>query len=222
MPCFSELISFNLIANSLNSAFVTTLLGALTGAYFGASAAQKIAERSREKELLIHQIRNTNAAITVAWSICNSALSFKTQHIKPLCDSYRKARADHQKFILDKKSGVLNQNEKFRFVADLRYIHKSKVPLESLQKLAFEKLSVASRILATVTTLISTYDSLETLISSRNTQVEKLKEVSTNDIPYFYFGLPSEKGELNSEYPDLMNSIEHLINWTSPALLDKS
>ncbi len=49
-----------------NTTFATALIGSLAGAFAGAYGAQRIAERSKTKELLLTEIRNTNAAITVA------------------------------------------------------------------------------------------------------------------------------------------------------------
>ena len=68
----------NLAAIS-NSAFTTSLVGALAGAYAGAYAAQKIAERSKERAEFQAQIRNTNAAITLSFMVCNAAISLKRQ-----------------------------------------------------------------------------------------------------------------------------------------------
>lgn len=49
-----------------NTTFATALIGSLAGAFAGAYGAQRIAERSKTKELLLAEIRNTNAAIMVA------------------------------------------------------------------------------------------------------------------------------------------------------------
>ena len=77
MGDISWLDKFNLdvISNSLNSQFASSLIGALAGAFAGAWAAKKIADRGKLQEQLLAQIRNTNAAIIVSFSICNTALA---------------------------------------------------------------------------------------------------------------------------------------------------
>ena len=52
-----------------NTTFATALIGSLAGAFAGAYGAQRIAERSKTKELLLTEIRNTNAAIMVAYVV---------------------------------------------------------------------------------------------------------------------------------------------------------
>ena len=53
--------------NLANSAFFASLVAALAGAFAGAFAAQRIAERGKHREELLREIRNTNAAIAVAY-----------------------------------------------------------------------------------------------------------------------------------------------------------
>src|SRR5690349_16473622 len=71
-----------------NSAFTTSLVGALAGAFAGARAAQVIAERSKLRDEISKQIRDTNAAMVVSFTIANSVLALKKQHVAELKTSY--------------------------------------------------------------------------------------------------------------------------------------
>src|SRR5688500_8489592 len=81
-----------------NSAFTTSLIGALAGAFAGAVAAQRVAERSKRREELTKELRNTNAAITLAFSIVNGALAVKKQHVIELKGAYDAEVARHMDF----------------------------------------------------------------------------------------------------------------------------
>ncbi len=78
MTYLPEFLSWLNLAAFFNSAFATSL----AGAYAGAKAAQKIAERIKERSEIQIQIRNTNAAITIAFIICNAAISLKNNRPK--------------------------------------------------------------------------------------------------------------------------------------------
>src|SRR5689334_19372520 len=65
-----------------------------TGAFAGAYGAQIITERSKLREELTKEIRNTNAAISISFGICNFLLSMKHQHVKDLKEKYDAQRKD--------------------------------------------------------------------------------------------------------------------------------
>jgi len=76
----------------LNSSFST----ALFGAFAGALGAQYIAVRSERKKRILDEIRNTNAAISMAYTIMNIFINAKRQHIRTLKSNYEEShRAFH-------------------------------------------------------------------------------------------------------------------------------
>ena len=77
----------------LNSNFGTAAVGALFGAWGGAYAAQKIAERSKARDQLLEHLQNTNAAIELAGGICVAYLNLKKQHVRDLRATYDEQRA---------------------------------------------------------------------------------------------------------------------------------
>ena len=86
------------IVDFLNSTFFLTLTGTFIAAFAGAYGAQYIIEKIKKKENLIKEIRNTNAALTTAFSICNTSLSLKKQHVKSLKENFDKQRKDFLEF----------------------------------------------------------------------------------------------------------------------------
>jgi hypothetical protein len=79
----------------LNSNFFTAIAGACAGAFAGAYGAQRIVARGKEKEELLAEIRNTNAATVVALGICNTFLAIKKQHVKRLKETFERQKADY-------------------------------------------------------------------------------------------------------------------------------
>lgn len=195
-----------------NSAFITALIGSLAGAFAGAIAAQRIAERSKHREELLREIRNTNAAIAVAFGICNSLLALKKQHVKGL-----KARFDTQKIELEefqkkRKTGEIQGNAPFIFRADLRTLQAQSLPTDTLRAVVFERLSLVGRPLNLVMTLTQTAQSLGESLEKRNSLIEGYKsEFAQNaqDLVPRYFGLPYDGSHVNLDYPGTIEAISN-------------
>jgi gas vesicle protein len=192
-----------------NSAFTTSLLGALAGAFAGATAAQRIAERSKYREELLHEIRNTNAAIALAYGICESFLALKKQHVKNLKEGYDTQKADALEFLQKCEKGE-NKDEVFRFQADMQTLQAQTLPMDSLRSVVFERLSIVGRPLNLVVTLSQTAQCLEDSIERRNALIEGYKAGGGKDSQRFvelYFGLPYGEGHINLDYPGTVDAI---------------
>ncbi|MGP1716436.1 MAG: hypothetical protein ACTS9Y_04595 [Methylophilus sp.] len=200
--------------NILNSAFTTSLVGALAGAYAGAKAAQNIAERSKEKEEFQTQIRNTNAAITFSFMICNAAISLKKQNTKHLIDSYFQAKSVYEEYLLTKKNGTTAKEVVFEYQANLSSLPVQEVPLIALQKQVYENLSITGRPLALVSTITAMQSALNTAIVKRNEMIPEFQKLSLEDrkgaFLALYFATPYGEGHTNAQYHDLMQAIHRL------------
>lgn len=209
-------MSLEHLAAISNSAFTTSLGGALAGAYAGAYAAQKIAEHSKERAEFQTQIRNTNAAITLSFMVCNAGISLKKQQTKGLCDTYFKKRAELEGFLQKRKVGEISPDIPFEFQADLRSIPFPTVPIDALRSLVYEKLSVSARPLALVSTLTGTLSALADTIGNRNGLIASFKELSPQvreaTLPALYFGRPYGEGHVSTEYLDTMTGLQNLTD----------
>ena len=215
MTCLPDFISWENLAAISNSAFTTSLVGALAGAYAGAKAAQQIAERSKERAEFQVQIRNTNAAITLSFIVCNAAISLKRQQTKGLCDSYFNKKAELEGFLQRRKAGD-SPDIPFGFQADLRSVPFPAVPIDALRSLVYEKLSVSARPLALVATLASALSSLADTIANRNGLIASFKQLSPQvreaALPALYFGRPYGEGHVSTEYLDTMTGLQNLTD----------
>lgn len=216
MTCLLEYINWENLTAISNSAFTTSLIGALAGAYAGAYAAQKIAERSKERAEFQAQIRNTNAAITLSFMVCNAAISLKRQQTKVLCETYFNKKAELESISLMRKTVEISPHALFEFQADLDKVPFPAVPIDALRSLVYEKLSVSGRQLELVATLAGVLSSLSETIEYRNGLIADFKKLPPHDqkvvLPTFYFGRPYGEGHINTEYLDTMTGLQNLID----------
>lgn len=197
------------ILNFINSTFSTALIGSLAGAFAGAYGGQYIVEKSKTKESLLAEIRNTNAAIMLVHDIFSSYFSLKKQIVKPLKDGYEKLTKELSQFNFDKEQGKIPRAEVFHCNPELNTLEAIFVPIDVLQKLVFEKISLNGKPLSAITTLIRRVKSLHTSIRKYNLLIElfKVDMQIPNNASNRYFGLPDNKGNIDNTYPTYVRFI---------------
>ncbi|TXH90629.1 MAG: hypothetical protein E6Q78_02265 [Rhodoferax sp.] len=189
---------------------MTSLVGALAGAFAGARAAQRVAERAKESDNLLAQLRATNAALTVAFTICNSFIQLKKQHIRPLRVSFTTQLAELQEFHRQRNAGEIPREQPFQFLADLRSVQLPLMPVEVLQRLVFDKLSVTGRPLALAASIADTIDSVQGLMQKRTELVNQFRAIPPGGqglTVALYFGLPYGDGRVSTEYKDTLEGL---------------
>ena len=188
-----------------NSVFFTAIAGSLAGAFAGAYGAQRIAEKAKYRDQLLSEIRSTNTAIMVAFGICNSLLSMKKQHAKPLkeeFDTQKTALLDYQH---KRNLGLIGEDEQFHYKADFETLSLPPLPVDILQKQVFEKLLLVGRPISLSTTLTQTVHTLSAALEKRNQQIEIYKK-KNGATTAEYFGL-LVGGQINEIYPSLIKII---------------
>ncbi len=201
-----------------NSAFATALIGSLAGAFAGAVAAQRIVERGKHREELLLEIRNTNAAIAIAFGICNTLVALKKQHVKDLKTRFDAQKAAALEFQRKRKNGEIQDDVEFVFQADLQSLQTGSLPTDILRAVVFERLSLVGRPLNLVMTLAQTAQSLDGSVEKRNALIERYKTEFAHDnrnLTPQYFGFPYGNGHINLEYP---GSVEAIYNQTNDGI----
>lgn len=193
----------------LNSGLSIAIVGGLTGAFGGALGAQRIVERSKQRDEWLKELRNTNAATMVAFSACNAALATKKQHVEPLRTSFNDARAALLKWQAERATGQRQGNTAYHVPIDLRVFPAPVVPMETLKNLVFEKLSAVGRPLALVSVLEQSLAGAREAVAKRDLLVQRFASggIPENLTADFYFGLKLPNGHLNQEHPDLVEGI---------------
>jgi hypothetical protein len=193
-----------------NSAFFTAITGSLAGAFFGAYGAQRIAEKAKNKEELLKEIRDTNATIAIGFGVCNSFLSIKKQHVKPFKEKFDSQKSALHDFQRKRERGEISSEVRFEFQADFQTLSPMPLPIDSLQRQLFEKLSTVGRPLGLATTLAQTAHELNSLLEKRNQLIEAFKANLNKEqerLPFLYFGLPYAQGHIDQNYPDTITGI---------------
>lgn len=180
------------------AAFIT----ALVGAWFGASAAQKIAKKAKRIDELTAEIRAVNTGITIGNAILNAALSSKAQCIKPVKVRYEAQRA---KYTAALKSGAGGGPLE---IDHLRFLHES-TPVGDLQQLVMQKISSSAPALRATLALAYSDTRLREAIAQRNLCLDRFakKDLPPGfSLPELYFGIANEAGH-NKEYPSTLEAI---------------
>lgn len=203
-----------ILEKALNSAFSIALVGGLTGAFAGAWGAQRIAEKSKRRDELMKELRNTNAATMVAFSTCNAALALKKQHVLPMYEQFAKDKAAIQDYLQNGASGQNQGSAPYHFVADLRSFPVLETPIDTLKELVFHRISAYGRALALVSVLDQSLIGARKAIEKRDRFIQKIQEgeIPNADLPNYYFGLPFKGGSTNQEYPDLIEAIHSYLD----------
>lgn len=194
------------IKSFLNSGFTTALAGAFAGAW----AAQRIAERGKLREELEREIHNTNAGITLAFSVANTMLALKKQHVRELKDSYDRDCQRFKETSAAIAAGKLTPDTHFSLAADLRNIPVLSPPATTLQEVVCSRVSVVGRPLSLAVEITESAQNLNAAIVGRGNLIEAFKAGNLPEgatVEKMYLGIPYRVGHVNQEYGDLVRAI---------------
>lgn len=202
---WNDFVSFVAHSEFLNSnlvtAFVGSLVGAGAGAWAGAYAAQKIAEKTKLRDELQNQIRNSNAAISLSFFICSVCIALKEQHTVQIKSELDKNKERWEQREAQRMAGRLIGT--FSLPVEFKTVTPITVPIETLEKLVFDKISLQHRPLALFGILAQTINSLNTLIIERTKIIEEFKASghhSGRQLVEFYLGIPTATGVRDERY----------------------
>lgn len=194
------------LLNLLESTAVS-FFGALAGAGAGAWGAQRVIERTRRKEELLREIRNTNAAVMVAFTIANTALGMKSQLVKPMVDRFR-ADLERLKIHLSAPQPMGAPKAKFTFQADLQGFLAPSFPVDTLKTLVFDRISAYGKALSLVPLIENASIGLSRSIKERRVLIADFKNHPMDDAwALRYFGEKSPSGQTHREFADLTDVI---------------
>lgn len=201
-----------------NSAFTTSLIGALAGAFAGAVAAQRIAERGKLRDELKREIRNTNAGIIVAFDVLNSVGALKRQHVRALKEAYDAELLRHAKFVNDVTTGRVQSNGAYELFLDFRQMPLLSPPVAALQEIAFGRLSITGRALSLTASVAEHIQNLNSSLQRRNELISMYRDgkfPAGAEVEMLYLGIPYGGGHVNREYGD---SIDAIASYTNDAI----
>ncbi|MGA9704827.1 hypothetical protein [Pseudomonas sp.] len=189
-----------------NSSFTTSL----AGAFAGAVAAQRVAEKGKFREELIKEFQHTNAVISLATGVACLALALKSQHIKALKTSYdndQKSFEAHKERI---RACQIPADTPFEISPSLLFLQEISPPIATIQDIVLGRLSTVGRAISVVTALADSVGNLNGALSKRN---ELLNTFKNNQFPegatihHMYLGLPYGETHINQEYGGSIEAI---------------
>lgn len=181
-----------------NSAFGSSLLAAMAGAWGGAWAAQRIAETGKLRDRLYQEILDTNAAVELTAMVTTTYFNFKKQIVVDIAAKYEIARTEahreHAKLIENLHSRSLSPVRLMPM--EMNMISPVHVRFDRLEDIVMSKLAVAGRVRPTIATLVQCILALDETIKERNEMLSSVRaegESSPTTIAKI-FGLPIASG----------------------------
>jgi hypothetical protein len=180
--------------SNFGTAVISAFIGSLAGAWGGALAAERIAEKRRVREQLLKEINQTNAAIELSHTICSSYLNLKEQHVRGVWEDYQRKREQVHDLHERQRHGAMAPRTVPTIQLDQRTLDVVRAKIEHLEGLVLGELSLRGRPRPLVAILSQTRDSLNNSITLRNQLIVSARTLDDNAKVAFYFGLPTEGG----------------------------
>lgn len=193
----------------LNSNFTVSLVGALAGAYAGAIAAQRIVEHSKAREEALQEMRNVNAAIMAAFTICNTTLGLKKQLVGPMFTRFVTAKKEFLSFVEQRSTGQRQGNTPYTLEADFQTFMIPALPIDTLKSLIFDKVNAHGRTLALISLIDNAAAGLRQTSANRDDLIAMFKAnpPPPDVLPFLYFGEKLPSGDSHREYADIVEVV---------------
>lgn len=194
----------------LNNGF----FAALAGAAVGAVTAQYIAKKHRRSEQTLEELRNTNAALSLAMNITNQALNFKANSSNVLRDIHRDTMESYRVHCLEQSKKAISERQEFD--GNLNFLEMSvfNAPVLILQDIVFSKVSGTYKIYALMSELNNTYHVMEKSIEKNKSIINNLKNnkmLKRAETIHLYLGLEYNNLK-DTNYIDTLNQVANSVD----------
>lgn len=191
----------------LNAPFMSAFLSALAGAGAGVLGAQIISERASRRRELLQDFHHSNAAITLAFTLCNNVLAARKQYILPLASQFGMDRSNALSAIENARNG---QGPIYlHYQADLNKFPVPELPVDALKSLLYGSSSLHGRGLALVAMVEQSTLEFRAAIAMRNDLVDGFASSKDGQMEMHckYFGIADKNGHTNQVYPDSVHAV---------------
>jgi hypothetical protein len=188
--------------SQISIAVVSTFLSAFAGTW----GAQLLAERKAERRTLLSEIRGTNAALGLVFTITNTYISAKKQHIRALVQDYR-AQVAARQVHLEAAAAA----SPFAYRLDLQTIAPPFSPIDELRQILREKITPDGRALILLTPLVQSIHGFADTAKQRNDWISEVKAMPEDCdalIEALFFGTPYAPGRVDVRYPNFIRELE--------------
>ncbi|MEI8714774.1 hypothetical protein [Mesorhizobium sp. ISC11] len=195
--------------------FVPSVVG-IAAAFAGSWGAQiAILRRERRREITAN-LNSLNESIALCFTIANSFMALKKQHLIGMVERFRATEARFE-FFSNEQQARNEYNEVvnvFEFQAELHTLPLMKVQIDRLEKNVFEKLGLGMKSLALTVELAKAIELLNASIGERNNLIAKWYEgprVSNDAMLFRYLGVKVRDGA-DEKYKQTLFAIETYCN----------
>jgi hypothetical protein len=174
---------------SPQSTWLQTLLSGAIGAAVGSFATQSVISRYQQVSQARSELRATNHAINICFTIVNHYLGFKRQMVRPTVIAFEEANARVQAALQAGPGQV-------ELAADLTALPKSVLPIDHLETLVLEKVGMGGRGLSAAMQLRSAHDALNGALAERERMIHAFQAANFNgrQLAETYLGLETARG----------------------------
>ncbi|MGO9007032.1 MAG: hypothetical protein ACLQIQ_14105 [Beijerinckiaceae bacterium] len=186
----------------ISIAVVSTFIAAFAGTW----GAQVLAERTANRRALLSEIRGTNAALGLVFTIANTYITTKKQLIRDLVQDYEAQAAARQAHY----AGV-GRGAPFAYRLELQTIAPPFSPIDELRQMLREKITPDGKALILLTPLVQSIQSFADTAIQRNAwiaEVRAMPEDSDAIKSALFFGLPYAPGRTDDRYPKFINALK--------------
>ncbi len=187
----------------ISIAVVSTFLAAFAGTW----GAQLLAERKAERRALLSEIRGTNAALGLVFTITNTYLTTKKQHIRALVQDYEAQVAARQAHFAGAGAG-----SPFAYRLELQTLAPPFSPIDELRQMLREKITPDGRAMVLLTPLVQSIHGFADTATQRNAWIAEVKAMPENSdalVGAWFFGNPYAPGRIDDRYPNFISALKH-------------
>jgi hypothetical protein len=190
----------------LSSPISIAVLSTFIAAFAGTWGAQVLAERTANRRALLSEIRGTNAALGLVFTITNTYITTKKQHIRGLVQDYETQVAARAAHVAGVGGGA-----PFAYRLELEAIAPPFSPIDELRQMLREKITPDGKALILLTPLVQSIQGLANAATQRNQWIEEVRAMPEGHDAMkaaLFFGLPYAPGRTDDRYPAYMRALK--------------
>jgi hypothetical protein len=188
------------------SLFPPHYFATLIAALFGTLAGAFVTGRVQARKAVTEELRSIAGTIHICYSICNTAIALKKQHVAPMRDRYLAARQQYLNAVTAARPGVPLQ---FELMADFQTLTEPKMPSSILERQVFDKIGVHGRGLIATVELLNAIEALSKTMNYRDALITEIdsRKLPPGELAELYFGTRTKTGSVNAKFQTSIEAI---------------
>lgn len=195
------------VSNTANVAWMQALVAGAVGAWAGSWATQRTINRHEDLNAARAELRATNHAINLCFTITNHYLGYKKQMNHPMLQRFKDLEARVRKQIADSEREI-------RLDLDFLILPTSELPIEQLQRIVLDKLPMGGRGLVAAMQLQGAHQALNDNLKERRSLIGAVQGsgLGGRKLSEFYLGIPDPDGNVDHRFHDNVHAIAQLAD----------